>query len=429
MRRRIVTLTVLAAVLATVLFGLPLAVGAERYFAEDARAELQQAAESAALSAADELFGHQQPLTLPDAGEQTRVALYSPDGRLQVGEGPALADRAVRAAAGDGRLINGSDEDSLVVAVPVADRGKVVGVVRAVTSDREVLLRTVLTWLTMAGLALFAVLVAWLVSHVIAGKLSRPLEELSGAARRLGDGDFSVRPAPAGVPEIDSVATSMGTTAQRLGQLVARERAFSANASHQLRTPLAGLRLQLELALDDPEQDPDAALRSSVEAADRLERTIDDLLLLARAGGPVTAPADVPDLLAELREGWNGLLTAQGRRLEVHAGGTVRPNASVATLRQVLTVLLDNATTHGAGTVTMTARDADGALAIDVADEGRGVPPGRDPFVQRGESSGHGIGLALARGLAEAAGGRLRLSRATPPMFTLLLPVADEQPG
>lgn len=429
MRRRIVTLTVLAAVLATVLFGLPLAVGAERYFAEDARAELQQVAESAALSAADELFGHQQPLTLPDAGEQTRVALYSPDGRLQVGEGPALADRAVRAAAGDGRLINGSDGDSLVVAVPVADRGKVVGVVRAVTSDREVLLRTVLTWLTMAGLALFAVLVAWLVSHIIAGKLSRPLEELSRAARRLGDGDFSVRPAHAGVPEIDSVAASMGTTAQRLGELVARERAFSANASHQLRTPLAGLRLQLELALDDPEQDPDAALRSSVEAADRLERTIDDLLLLARAGGPVTAPADVPDLLAELREGWSGLLTAQGRRLEVHAGSTARPHASVATLRQVLTVLLDNATTHGAGTVTMTARDADDALAIDVADEGRGIPPGRDPFVQRGESSGHGIGLALARGLAEAAGGRLRLSRATPPMFTLLLPVADEQPG
>lgn len=422
------TLTVLAAVLATVLFGLPLAVGAERYFAEDARAELQQAAESAALSAADELFQHQQPVQLPDVGEQTRVALYTPDGRLQAGEGPALADSAVRTAAG-GRLVNGSDEDSLVVAVPVADRDRVVGVVRAVTSDREVLLRTVLTWLTMAGLALFAVLVAWLVSHVIAGKLARPLEELSGAARRLGDGDFSVRPAHAGVPEIDSVATSMGTTAQRLGRLVARERAFSANASHQLRTPLAGLRLQLELALDDPEQDPHAALRSSVEAADRLERTIDDLLLLARAGGPVTAPADVPELLTELREGWSGLLTAQGRRLEVHAGSTLRPNASVATLRQVLTVLLDNATTHGTGTVLMTARDADQALAVDVADEGRGIPQGRDPFAQRGESSGHGIGLALARGLAEAAGGRLRLSRATPPMFTLLLPVADEQPG
>lgn len=425
MRRRIVTLTVFAAVLATVLFGLPLAVGVARYYSQDAHAELERAAESAALSAADELLRDQRPVRLPNPPGTTTVALYSPDGRLQVGEGPAGADRPVLEAR-RGEPVSRSAEAQYVVAVPVSDQGRVVGVVRAATPHREVLLRTLLAWLAMAGLAVIAVLMSWLVATAFARWLTRPLDELSRAAQRLGDGDFSVRPARAGLPEIDSVATAMGSTAERLGELLARERAFSANASHQLRTPLAGLRLQLELALDDGE-DVDEALRASLEAADRLERTIDDLLLLARAGGRVTAPADLPDLLGELQEGCSGLLAAQGRRLEVDSSAVQRPNASVATLRQVLTVLLDNATTHGGGTVTVISRDADDEVALDVCDEGRGISPGRDPFAQRGESSGHGIGLALARGLAESAGGRLRLTRASPPKFTAVLPAVDDQ--
>jgi signal transduction histidine kinase len=86
-------------------------------------------------------------------------------------------------------------------------------------------------------------------------------------------------------------------------------------------------------------------------------------------------------------------------------------------------VLLDNAATHGSGTVTVTARDAAGTLAIDVADEGSGVDSESDPFVRRSPSAdGHGIGLALARSLAEAEGGRLRLSKPAPATFTLLLP-------
>ncbi|PKW15426.1 HAMP domain-containing sensor histidine kinase [Saccharopolyspora spinosa] len=424
MRRRIVALTVLAAVLAIGLFGLPLAAAVAGYYLEDERAELERAAEAAALSVADELIRDQRPLQLPPAQPQTRLALYSPTGQFDTGNGPAEADAAVIAAQ-RGDVATGSAGDDLVVAVPIADNGTVVGVVRAATPHSEVYLRTAVTWLVMVGLSVLAVAAAWLMARGMARRLTRPLDELSHAAQQLGEGDFTVRTSRAGIPEIDSVASAMETTAHRLGEILARERAFSANASHQLRTPLAGLRLQLEAALDSRDADLRPAIQASIDAADRLERTIDDLLLLARTSGSASAPADLDELLAEVRESWDGLLAAQGRELLVSPPGAARPNASAAAIRQVLAVLLDNAATHGTGTVTVTARDAGDVLAIDVSDEGAGIDAGVDPFAQRREGGGRGIGLALARGLAEGEGGRLWLRKPVPPTFTLLLPIAE----
>jgi signal transduction histidine kinase len=99
--------------------------------------------------------------------------------------------------------------------------------------------------------------------------------------------------------------------------------------------------------------------------------------------------------------------------------------ASAAAVRQVLTVLLDNAVVHGAGPVTVTVRDVGGAVAVEVGDEGPGMPEdGGDLFSRRPRADGHGIGLALARRLAEAEGGHLRLARPAPPVFALLLPAA-----
>jgi signal transduction histidine kinase len=105
--------------------------------------------------------------------------------------------------------------------------------------------------------------------------------------------------------------------------------------------------------------------------------------------------------------------------------------ASPAAVRQILAVLVDNAATHGRGNVRLTVRDAGDAIAVDVADEGPSLTvPSSQLFARRGASaSGHGIGLALARRLAEAEGGRLRLSASQPPTFTLLIPaLGDDRP-
>jgi signal transduction histidine kinase len=326
----------------------------------------------------------------------------------------------IRAYSGPAR---GEPSGDLVFATPVTDNGVLVGVVRASTPRLEFYLRTGLTWLAMLGLAVAALGLTWLVARRMAARLAHPLEELSLAARRLGEGDFTVRAHPAGVAEIDSVGSALDTTAQRIDGMLDRERAFSANASHQLRTPLTGLRLQLEAALDSPDADARAAIRGGIAAADRLERTINDLLALARDTRSTTETADLDRLLTEIDQGWHSLLTTRQRELRIVTDDAPPPRASEAAIRQILAVLLDNAVTHGQGTVTVTARDAGDALAIDVADEGPGIDLQVEVFARRRTNgTGRGIGLALARSLAEAENGRLWLSKPAPPTFTLLLP-------
>ncbi|HEX2074281.1 MAG TPA: HAMP domain-containing sensor histidine kinase, partial [Geodermatophilus sp.] len=173
-----------------------------------------------------------------------------------------------------------------------------------------------------------------------------------------------------------------------------------------------------------------AAIAASLVDADRLETIIDELLSLARAGQPASAgPVDLGTLLGELSPEWSARLALHGRDLDVRVeDGVPDARASSAAVRQVLGVLVDNATTHGRGTVTIAVREAPGAVAVDVSDEGPGVqdPEGVLFSRQADRRDGHGIGLALARRLAEAEQGRLTLTRVAPPIFTLLLPVASD---
>jgi signal transduction histidine kinase len=237
------------------------------------------------------------------------------------------------------------------------------------------------------------------------------------------------------VPEIAAVHRSLAVTASRLDGILTRERAFSAEASHQLRTPLAGLRLRLEEAASLPPGSPGVreAVDSALEAADRLDRTVEELLRLAREPAGVRreelAVDDVVDrVVAEVRAD-----APDGRPVTVHAeDGDLHARASEAAVRQILTVLVENALVHGSGTVSVTARDAGPAVAVDVADEGTltvdeaALFAGRSGDREGTDRTGHGIGLALARRLAEAQGGRLRLRSPAPTTVTLLLPGAEE---
>ncbi|RBY82527.1 sensor histidine kinase [Geodermatophilus sp. TF02-6] len=429
MRRRIVGLSLLAAVLAITLFGVPLAYGASQYLLGDERTEVEQSADVGAIAAAVDLVRGRTPTHLHALRDDITVALYV-DGALRSGSGPPRQDGVVRRAAG-GEVASADDVDGqLVVAVPVTDGAGVLGVVRAASDYSAVRLRIVSAWGSMLALGLGAVLVTWLLARRQARRLAGPLEALAASAQRLGNGDFSVRTTPSDIPEIDAAGDALTTTARRIGELVRRERAFSADASHQLRTPLTGLRLELETALELPPDRQRAALAAAIGSADRLQRTIEDLLELARDTRPQGALLPTADLLAEWTAVWAPVLAAQGRALQVHVEDQLpESRASAAAVRQVVAVLLDNAATHGAGTVSLAVRDAGAALAVDVGDEGAGPADVEALFRRRAESAtGHGIGLALARSLAEAEGGRLGLTRARPPLFTLLLPATAEPP-
>ena len=430
MRTRIITLAVLASVVAICLFAVPLgAVVLERLLGQE-RGHLVRVASEVAIDVADEMEAESRidPDELTDVGddgEYVTAAVFDEDGRRLAGTAPER-DVAVLQDALDGAVRSGTDGDLLVAAVPVTHGEDVIGAV-LVTEDRtDVLGEVALAWAGMAGLAVVAVTVAWLVGRRQARRLARPLEDLEESARRLGDGDFSVRCRRGGIAEIDAVGAALDATAMRLDELLARERAFSADASHQLRTPLAGMRLRLEAALERTDVDPRPAIAASLVDADRLEATIDELLTLARAGQVGQARRiDLEALLGELSPAWAARLALTGRDLEVWIDPDVPdPHASAAAVRQVLAVLVDNATVHGQGTVTVTVREASGAVAVDVSDEGPGVqePPGLLFAQWADRHDGHGIGLGLARRLAEAERGRLDLTRGAPPVFTLLLP-------
>jgi signal transduction histidine kinase len=434
-RTRIVALAVLASVLATCLFALPLGWAVREHMLGQERGYLVREASDVAIEVAGDVEAD-FPVDrddLTDVGEDDEdltAAVFDEDGDLLAGSAPDRDVPVLRYAL-DGEVKSRIDDELVTAAVPVTHGEDVIGAVLVTQQRSHVLGEVGLVWGAMAGLAAAAVIVTWLVAREQARRLARPLEDLEESARRLGDGDFSVRTRRGGIEEIDAVGTALDTTAIRLDDLLARERAFSADASHQLRTPLAGMRLRLEAALERPDADPRQAIAASLVDADRLEAIIDELLGLARAGQATSAtsatPVDLDVLIGELSPEWGARLALHGRDLVVRVDPDAPgARASGAAVRQVLGVLLDNAVIHGRGTVTVTVREAAGAVAVDVADEGPGVP---DPegvlFARQADRrDGHGIGLALARRLVEAEQGRLTLTRVSPAVFTLLLPTA-----
>jgi signal transduction histidine kinase len=434
-RTRIVALAVLTSVLATCLFAVPLAVAVLDYSVQHERGHLVRAASYVAIDVSGEVYDG-EPIDHNDLetdDDDYTVAVYDGDGDRLAGALPGDHPRLLHRAL-DGEVRSRTEGDLLLAAFPVTHSDDVVGAVIVATPRTSVLWHVGVLWAAMAALAAAAVAVAWLVGRRQARRLARPLEDLEESARRLGDGDFSVRSHRGGIEEIDAVGAALDATAMRLDELLARERAFSADASHQLRTPLAGMRLRLEAALERPDVDPRPAIAATLVDADRLEAIIDELLTLARAGqraptAPV-APLDLDTLIGQLSPEWGARLALHGRDLVVRVDPDA-PDARVsgAAVRQVLGVLVDNAVIHGRGTVSIAVREAPGAVAVDVADEGPGLHDSEGVLFARlaDRRDGHGVGLALARRLVEAEQGRLTLTRVSPPVFTLLLPTAARE--
>lgn len=426
MRRRILGVAVLAVLLAVTLLGVPLALAGRALLYADEGSELERLAlRGAAAVSADAAAG--DPVELPSPENGVQLGIYDPQGRRTAGHGPRRADTAVRGALA-GRVTESTTTDRLVAAVPVASGERIVAVARASSSRGVVRRRVAQTWAAMLGLALLATGCAVLLAAAAARRVTRPLEHLVAMARSLGDGTTRIAPAHSGVAELDRAGAALASTGHQLDALVARERAFTGRASHQLRTPLTSLRLGLESALATPGADLAEAGRAAVAAADELARTVDDVLALAR-GGPAVTTVDLTTVLGDVRSRWHGPLAAAGRPLRTDDSDSPSTAAgSPAAVRQALDVLLDNAMLHGAGVVTVRVRSLDTAVAIDVADEGSTqghllVPVAGESAQGADDPPDRHLGLALARSLIEAQGGRLLHARTDPQTrFTLLLP-------
>ncbi|MFI0231946.1 histidine kinase dimerization/phospho-acceptor domain-containing protein [Streptomyces sp. NPDC017086] len=433
MRQRVVRVALTAALVAVVLLAVPLALAIRSSLYAAQRDTLERTALAAAVRVSPD-YATGDPVELPKAPAGGHLGLYDPQRRLRAGSGPRTADAPVRGAL-VGEVVRAPSGGDLVAAVPVSHAERVIGVVRASSPADAVRDRILAVWAVLLGVTVVALAVAVVVARRQARVLAAPLEDLSRHCRAVADGDLNARAAVGSIAEIDQVARTHNAMLQSLSELLRRERDFTANASHQLRTPLTGLRLILETGLAQGDARP--ALREALDATQRLDQTVDELLRLARADGmprPRLPDRSVPGLLREIEERWHGLFAHDGRRLEFVGGleaGDVRvPGGPVG---EILGILLDNARVHGHGTVRLTVRDLEDALAFDVADEGRlaGHPA---HLFERGRSAGggSGIGLALARDLATRLGGRLSATLTDPTTFTLLVPTGDlqdEDPG
>lgn len=421
MRRRLVIAIAGVASAAIVLFALPLAVVLERSHRDEELLRLQRDT-VAATRQIDLGTGRGDPIELPETSDA--LVAYDRAGRRVAGTGPAVADGLVRSVLRDGRLATDTVAGRLIVAVPLLSAERVNGAVRATRDDAPVARSDLRAWLALGGLALALIVISVLAALLLGGRLAKPLERLAAAARRLGEGDFAARAPRAGVAELDAVGEALDATAERLDDLISRERAFSADASHQLRTPLAALRLELEAMELGGNNSPE--LRAALAQIDRLQKTISTLLSAARGTHGRNAETDLTDLLDRVEGRWRATLAADGRPLRARVEGA-RPVAAAAArvVDEVLDVLISNAHRHGAGAITATVRELEGWLAIDIADEGRGFAGDpEDAFARRPPSGdGHGIGLPLARSLATAEGGSLVATRTgARPIVTLVLP-------
>jgi signal transduction histidine kinase len=295
--------------------------------------------------------------------------------------------------------------------------------VSAPDGDVREQVRTV--WLVVGALGLLATIVGLILATLQARRLSRPLLDLAASAEGIG----SVEPVPGrryGMAEVDQVAERLDATSERIAQMLRREREFAADASHQLRTPLTALSIRLEEIMDSAVH-PDVKEEASAALAqvERLTAVVDSLLAQARNARAATALLlDVDDIVLQQVVEWAPAFRRVGRKIVPSGERGLKAYSTPGNLGQALSSLLDNALVHGAGTVTLRRRRHGRYVVIEVADEGVGIPEAMGQRVfERAVSGGAstGLGLALARDVIEADGGRVELVRMSPPVFAIFL--------
>ncbi|GGM84182.1 two-component sensor histidine kinase [Lentzea pudingi] len=410
MRRRILRAILLAVAVTGIVLGLPLGYTALQLVEDTARGSLTAQAQQIATTIDDQL-AKQQPVDI----EKVRVAIPA-DGRLTV-----VSEGATKVTGPD------PGENPVTVELLIAQDGTVRLEIPSGPMHTQ--------QAQVAGLVLLLLAISvgtgTIVALVTAQTLARPLVHVAARASRLGAGDFRADEKRYNIQELDAVSEALDTSATALARLVQRERELVGDVSHQLRSRLTALQLRLEALAEHPEPDTAAEARAALEQAERLAAVLDELLAAARAARAVDAePLELRPALTVIADEWREQVRSQGRALRVRVPEGLLARATPARLREAIGVLLDNALRHGEGSVVVSARSEEGTVVVEVSDGGAGVPDELAAHIfERGVSGGGstGVGLALARALIDADGGRLELSTARPATFAVFLPKPKAQ--
>jgi two-component system, OmpR family, sensor kinase len=418
---------------------IPLTLNFSRRVDSEIRAEASASAHAIAAAASGRLTT--QPALAALAADQARrlngrVLIVDQRGRVLVDSdhsaapGSPYASRPEIASALKGTDTQGERHSSslhadlLFTAVPIVDSGHTTGAVRVTQSVEGVHHQVRKDVLGLLGLGAAVLLLGLGLAWLLAGSLSRPLQNLAKAARRVAGGDMQARATPGGSSEQVEVANAFNDMTERLGRTLDAQRDFVANASHQLRTPLTGLRLRLEsasLKTSDPDLQRDLA--AGEQETDRLAKLLADLLRLAQDGQrPAAARVGLGAAAERATERWREQAELGGHTIELAPD---RDEAEVAAINGDLDTILDNLVENAlnytpAGQPVMLdwGRDHDEAF-LAVLDRGPGLDEDEADHVfdrfYRGSSSqggsvpGTGLGLAIVETLARRWGGSAAL--------------------
>lgn len=443
--------------LAIIAFGLPLALNLRARVNAEVRTQARGQADLIAATAADLLGAgaRRELVTLSRTGAMSvrgRVLVVNRRGIVLVDSagaalGSSYLSRPEITSALRGRPVQIQrasrtlGEQILATAVPVIRNAHTVGAVRVTQSVAAVQSAVGRAELGLVLIALIVLALGLVAGVIIARQVSGPIGKLEAVARRLDQGDLlSARAAVEGSREQRSLAGSFNEMAARIQNLVQAQRAFVADASHQLRTPLTGLRLRLEEARHElTEETPAKDLDAALEEVDRLSTTVDELLVLSRAGERRLEGAilDLSQLCRETVTRWSPVADSHGIRLEHAEQSRGVVWAARRDVERALDALVENALRYAPSGSTVTVISLPAGIEVD--DQGPGFAGGEQDEVferfRRGSAaesdrSGSGLGLPIARELARAWGGDVTIANGPSggAAVTISLPAAPDGP-
>jgi signal transduction histidine kinase len=412
MKRRLLFSTLAVAVVAVLLLGVPLAYAVYQVIYDETREQLER--DAVQVVAGVQLRQNAgQPITARSLARDfpgRYILVTLPDERqVSVGRAPSDPQRALSKSA------------------------QAFGIHVQVSKDSEGVKRYAWRSVALIGsLSALGLAVAVGLAMVQARRLTLPLIDVAETAERLGTGDARPRRRRYGIPEVDRVAEVLDQSAVRIAGLLAASREFASDASHQLRTPLTALSMRLE-EMVAAAADPATVREEGVAALSQVERLVAVVeQLLARARHDPTGaavPTVIADVIEQQVEEWQPLFRRAKRELCVTGQDRLKALVTPGGLAQIIATLLDNSLVHGAGTVTIHTKSTATSVVVEVSDEGPGIRSDLTTRVFERNVSGRkgtGLGLYLARTLADADAGRLELVQACPATFALFLRKTEE---
>lgn len=366
--------------------------------------------------------------TAQGRGQQTPVDALARQFGLRWNARVEVVDRTTAPAelatilSGQAQVINAVSGGAMSVAVPIHPGNPEQGAVRVTVSTATMTGRVHQFWTLLGVVAVIVLGVGALIAAALARWIGRPVRALELATRSLAEGAPPAASTTTGPPELRRLAATFNTTATRVRELIDAQRQFIGHASHQLKTPLAAMRLRLENLEPDIAAGGEANLRAALVETDRLATMVDTLLAMTTGGGAAETVA-IADAAEERASLWRPMAAERGVTVSLSGPGDSRVRAISGSIEQILDNLLSNAlaVAPAGSAVRVSWQPVSATVELHVVDSGPGLtgeqrvralePFWRAPGAPKG---GTGLGLALVHKLAEAAGGRARLDAAAP---------------